>query len=600
MKRIKDIKVVSAYDLSDEKLLVKSLADRLNNKHFLFKRLPRKIIGSVFFLFSASMISRFLPLALNQLIDSLNYGNKTPEEKILRSIIIYCSFNILYALCKSGFEVTNGILAEEISVACYSMYIDKLNRLSFLQRSERDISLDHFHIQSSANSIEKFIVTCTQTLTNFLEIIVNVNLIKLNKTTNTILVTYILFRLFIAQHQAIKLAELRKKLENDSINAADEIHKIINCHELIHTKGMLDQADKQVCDSLHNRVHSQNNFQKNILLYDSIKNILSFVCLGVIFICTNIEPNLIGFYIYLINFIDRNCENISIFMQTISETRSYIKKPIEILRIKPDIQEPNRSIILPSKRNFDIEFDNVSLNTPQRGIILNDVSFKISAGQTVAFVGASGSGKSMITKLIARLIVPTSGSIYIDNDPIESISLRSLRRSCAYLSQNPNIISATLAENIQYGSEQVSSERINQAVLNSKLGFFVEKLPQGINTRFDSFITSCSGGEKQRISLARELLDFKPIIILDEATSALDPDSEGEVIQKLLQFYQNATIIIVSHNLINIQKVDKIILVSDGRIEATGTHEELLEHSLKYHLLWEQQNCCKFKSSTNT
>lgn len=226
----------------------------------------------------------------------------------------------------------------------------------------------------------------------------------------------------------------------------------------------------------------------------------------------------------------------------------------------------------------DLRFDQVSFryNERQAVPVLQGVSFEVKQGQMVALVGRSGEGKSTIAKLLPRLYDVSGGAICLDGRDIRSIPLRTLRSKIAFVSQDNFLISGSIRDNICFGQTGVSEEALQRAVQLAHVAEFADKLPQGLDSPVGDNGSLLSGGQRQRIAIARAFLKDAPIIVLDEATSALDPDSEVYIKDALERLSEDRTTLIITHRLAAIRNVDKIIVLSRGRLVEQGTHEELM------------------------
>ena len=211
-------------------------------------------------------------------------------------------------------------------------------------------------------------------------------------------------------------------------------------------------------------------------------------------------------------------------------------------------------------------------------LALKGIDLEIKPGETVALVGGSGGGKTTLANLIPRFYSVTDGRILLDDIPIESLKLESLRRQIAWVSQQVMLFNDTIANNVAYGSRRGASEAEVRAALEAAyLTEFVASLPDGINTMIGDNGIRLSGGQRQRLSIARALLKNAPILVLDEATSALDNESERFVQAALDKLMHGQTTLIIAHRLSTIEKADRILVLDDGRIVESGTHAELIE-----------------------
>ena len=237
-----------------------------------------------------------------------------------------------------------------------------------------------------------------------------------------------------------------------------------------------------------------------------------------------------------------------------------------------------------------VRFDGVSLRYEgAKTNALTDFTLDVKPGQTIAFVGDSGAGKSTIINLIPRFWVPSAGEIYFDGVPQSAVTLKSLRKNLALVSQDVVLFDDTIAANIAFGVENATREAIEAAAKAAYLMPFIESLPKGLNTPVGEAGSRLSGGQKQRISIARALLKNAPILLLDEATSALDTQSEKYIQDSLKQLMQGRTTFVVAHRLSTIEGADLIVVIKDGRIVETGRHAELLAKKGQYAHLYSLQ-----------
>jgi ATP-binding cassette, subfamily B, bacterial MsbA len=240
--------------------------------------------------------------------------------------------------------------------------------------------------------------------------------------------------------------------------------------------------------------------------------------------------------------------------------------------------------IILSKANGEIEFDSVIFCYPgSERLALNDISFKIKSGETIALVGASGGGKTTVSSLIPRFYRPDSGAIRIDGIDINTINLTSLRKNIAMVSQDIVLLNDTVEANIAFGSRDVfNREEIINAAKAANAWDFIQQLPNGLDTHIGEDGAKLSGGQRQRIAIARALLKNAPILILDEATSALDTESERLVQGALVNLMEHRTTLVIAHRLSTIEHADRILALDQGRIVEAGTHRELIARNGYY------------------
>ncbi len=256
----------------------------------------------------------------------------------------------------------------------------------------------------------------------------------------------------------------------------------------------------------------------------------------------------------------------------------------EILDTEPQLKDSPNAIRMPEIKGH-IKFEHVTFGYDPYQPIIKDVSFEIEPGQLVGIVGKSGSGKTTLVSLICRFYDVQSGAIYIDGKDIRDISSYDLRRQIGLVLQEPFLFRASIADNIRYGKPDATFKQIMNAAKAANCHEVIMKLPMGYDLYLRERGAGISGGEKQRIGIARALLCDPPILILDEATSSVDTESEKKIQDALSVLCKNRTTIAIAHRLSTLRNADKILVVDNGRIAETGTHQELMEKKGIYYRL---------------
>lgn len=237
-----------------------------------------------------------------------------------------------------------------------------------------------------------------------------------------------------------------------------------------------------------------------------------------------------------------------------------------------------------------IEFDNVFFSYDGRRKILNGISFTVPAGKTVAIVGATGAGKSTLSRLLYRFFDVTGGSIRIDGQDIRDVTQSSLRASIGIVPQDTVLFNETIRYNIGYGRPDATQEDIEMAARSARIDDFILSLPDGYDSRVGERGLKLSGGEKQRVSIARAILKRPGIMIFDEATSALDTATEREIQTSLREISINHTTMIIAHRLSTVVEADEILVLENGQITERGSHTDLLEGNGPYASMWKSQS----------
>ncbi|WP_166702724.1 ABC transporter ATP-binding protein [Bacillus albus] len=295
----------------------------------------------------------------------------------------------------------------------------------------------------------------------------------------------------------------------------------------------------------------------------------------------------IGF-VLLTNIFFRPIEKINAVIESYPKGIAGFKRYVELLETEPDIVDAKDAIEVKHVHG-DIQYNNITFGYENKEPILNDISLKIHAGETVAFVGPSGAGKTTLCSLLPRFYEQSSGSIQIDGIDTKDMTLSSLRKQIGIVQQDVFLFSGTIRENIAYGNLKASEAEIWQAVKRAQLEDLIYSQPDGLDTVIGERGVKLSGGQKQRLAIARMFLKNPPILILDEATSALDTETELAIQKSLAELAVGRTTLVIAHRLATIKNADRIVVVNKDGIAEQGSHDELIEQGGGYSRLYEAQ-----------
>jgi ATP-binding cassette, subfamily B, multidrug efflux pump len=263
-------------------------------------------------------------------------------------------------------------------------------------------------------------------------------------------------------------------------------------------------------------------------------------------------------------------------------------------RVYEIIDTPNDVAEKPGALKLDqvdgrVTFENVTFGYEKEQPVLQDVTFEVEPGETVALIGPTGSGKSTVTNLIPRFYDPVAGRVLVDGHDVRDVELASLRRQMGTVLQDPLLFSATIAENIAYGRPEASEEEIVAAAQAARAHDFIESFPDGYQTRVGERGVTLSGGQKQRIAIARALLPNPRILILDDSTSSVDTETEHLIQQALAVLMEGRTTFVIAQRLLTLKKADVILVLDHGRIVERGNHQELLQSGGLYRRIYDLQ-----------
>jgi ATP-binding cassette subfamily B protein len=293
-------------------------------------------------------------------------------------------------------------------------------------------------------------------------------------------------------------------------------------------------------------------------------------------------------FLLLINVFFRPIDKITSVIETYPKGIAGFKRFLSLIDTEPDLADRPNAVAVDHLKG-DLAYRNVAFGYSDQAMIFSDLNLAITAGETVAFVGASGTGKTTICSLLPRFYDVTAGSITIDGTDIRDMTQASLRSQIGIVQQDVFLFGSTIRENIAYGKLGATDEDIMKALERASLDQFVRSLPAGLDTPTGERGVKLSGGQKQRLAIARIFLKNPPILILDEATSALDTATEYAIQQALLELAKGRTTLVVAHRLSTIRNADRIIVMGDSGIVEQGSHDELLARRGAYARLHNAQ-----------
>lgn len=324
-----------------------------------------------------------------------------------------------------------------------------------------------------------------------------------------------------------------------------------------------------------------------MILLIGISNIIVLYVGGELYMNNKISLGVIAEFIMYVNMLTWPVAIVGWVSSTIQQAEASQKRINEFLKQQPEIINLSEEELLIDGK---IEFKNVSLTYDDTNITaLQNISFIINPGETVAILGKTGSGKSTILNLIARLYDPSTGVIYIDNKELPKININNFRNQIGVVPQDPFLFSDTIKNNIKFGKNNASDEEIIDAAKNAAIHTNIMEFSQQYNTILGERGVTLSGGQKQRTAIARAIIKNPTIYLLDDCLSAVDTETEVEIIQNLHKVSSNKTTFIVSHRVSAAQHADKIIFLEDGKIVEEGTHQTLVKANGPYQKLYEQQ-----------
>ncbi len=550
------------------------------------------IVSSVIYVIK-SLAVWIIPLATAEVINII----ASNDENLLQKMVLYAAVIVVMLLSNYPLHIM------------YSKHIDKRLRLlgaglrTSLIRKLQNLSITyHNEIESGKiqakfmRDIESVETLCSQAIKAVIPCIIGIIVSVVIATRKNFIITLffalvvpvdILFVQFF--RKSMRASNRNFRIENENITA--KMSDMLDMIPVTKAHGLEDEEIailEQRIDMLRQKgLRVDNVNAKFASISWIVSNIMSCGCLffsAYLAIRGEIEVGDIVLYQTYFNSISNNITSIINIYPMLTKGTDAINSLSEIL-LSNDVENNSEKIGLRYVHGT-VEFNNVNYRYPNaKERIIKDLSFTVEPGECVAFVGASGSGKSTIMNMIIGFLQPTEGEVKIDGKPLELLNLSRYRNHISVVPQNCILFTGSIKENITYGLTNISEERIAEVVRLANIDEFVKDLPQGLDTPVGENGAKLSGGQKQRISIARALIRDPKILILDEATSALDNISEYYVQKAIDHLTEGRTTFIVAHRLSTIRNADRIIVMENGRCAESGTYDELMEKKGKFYEL---------------
>ena len=571
------------------------------NKYFL-KYKYRLLIGIII-----TVASKILTLKIPQIIkDSFNVvydykkGLITDTEDVKHQLLINILLIIgvtliagfLTFLMRQTIIVTSRLIEFDLKNEIYQQYqhlsinFYKKNRTGdLMNRISEDVSKVRMYfgpaVMYSMNMLFLFIVGFYQMIETNLELtlytlipfpVLSISIFILSKTINE--------KSTIVQRYLSKLTTFNQEFFS-GIN-------VVKSYGI--EKSIIKNFDELADDSKTKNIDLykiQAIFFPLMVLLIGASNLLVIYIGGKQYIAGEIQIGVIAEFILYVNILTWPVAIVGWVTSMIQQAEASQERINQFLKQVPEIDNANLSA---TKIDGTIEFNNVSLTYDDTNITaLNDINLKINNGETVAVLGKTGSGKSTLINLIARLYDTTSGSINIDNSPIKELNLTHLRDQIGFVPQDPFLFSDTIENNIKFGKETATNQEIIEAAKNAVIHENIIGFKDKYQTILGERGVTLSGGQKQRVSIARAIIKNPKILIFDDCLSAVDTETEEKILSNLNNVSKNKTTFIVSHRVSSAKNADKIIILDKGKITQQGTHNQLITKNGYYKELYEQQ-----------
>jgi len=557
-----------------------------------------RVIIAMLCLVGAIAVSLGMPWALKELVDAL-------ETDVSKALVIPLGFVLLYGGMRFGTvflgELRDAVFSRvtesamrKVGLEVFS-HLHKLELDFHLSRQTGGISRDIDRGTNGINFMMRFMVFNILPTLVQLAIIMVILLVAFNVWFSLItlacVVAYIAFSVITTEWRTRFVKEANRLDSQSSTRAIDSL------------------LNYETVKYFNNEAFETNQYNRNLQAWEQarVNNRLSLALLnsGQAFIIgigltalmylaaagvvdgTMTLGDLVMVNAYLLQlFIPLGA--LGFIYREIRRAMSDVENMFDLLKRQPKVQDTTEAQPL-QVQQAGVEFDQVDFAYQEERQILQNLSFKVQPGHKVAIVGPSGSGKSTIGRLLFRFYDLQSGCIRIDGQPIDQVQQLSLRQHIGVVPQDTVLFNDSIWNNVAYGRPEANDEEIWRAIEMASLRAFVGSLPDGVETQVGERGLKVSGGEKQRIAIARVLLKNPPILLFDEATSALDSEAERSILAALSEIAKDKTTIVIAHRLSTIVDADQIVVLDKGQIVEQGSHAELLAVQGKYAKLWQMQ-----------
>ncbi|MCH5350102.1 MAG: ABC transporter ATP-binding protein [Oscillospiraceae bacterium] len=595
-KHVFEEKLTKGEDI-DEDILLESFK---RNEHNSLKILLGLYKGQYFRLFMAVLLFAIkhtpvwvLPITTANIINAATGHDENALRTIVTNTVIMAVLILQNVITNYFHTYFYAKAIRNVECGLRSSMVRKLQQLSITYHNEMQSGRLQSKIMRDVEQIENL---SAQIFISVLSIIMNI-IVAFTVVVSSSLTVFLFFLATIPVAVIIRIVfrdkinsrnkTFRKEMEETSVRVMEmvELIPVTRAHALEENE--TDKMDRQL------RNVAEEGFKLDVIqsLFGSVSwasfQLFQVLCLaftGYLAFKGTIKPGDVVMYQTYFSTIVNQVSGIITLIPIIAKGLESVDSVGDILLCADIEQTGNKRKV--KNIGGNIEFKNVNFRFKDADKpVINDLSLKINKGETVAFVGVSGAGKSTLLNLVIGFLKPQSGQIFIDDNDLDEIDLRSYRKHIAVVPQTPILFTGTLRDNITYGSEDIDEDFLKKVIAASNLEELVASLPEGLDTMITEHGANLSGGQRQRVSIARAFIREPKLLILDEATSALDTISEKKIQESVGRLVKDRTTIIVAHRLSTIRNADKIAVIGDGDVIEYGTYDELMEKQGEFYKL---------------
>lgn len=556
------------------------------------------VMSSFVLLIVAKMLAAYVPVIFQRTIDSLN-GTTQVAVSVFSLIVMY---GVAQVLSRGLNDVREVLFARVLYRSIRMLALDVFNHLHNLSlrfHLDRKTGAVTRYIEQGVKALERLIQFSTYgLLPTIVEILFVWSVILILFPIHFFVIIFCTISAYVYCTYVITNYRTRVLREHNDVEAYSThraVDGLLN-YETVKYFGNEENESNLYDNTLVDFEKTSVRLRESLAMLNIVQGIIASLgvatCLYYAAVGVMDKSLSLGQYVMIHTYLMQMyipLGNLGFMYREIKEAMLRLSTMLEVLAAEPDIKDSDDPKQIEKNSVIEIEFKKVSFSYNPERQILQDVSFKVQEGETIALVGESGAGKSTITRLLFRFYDVTGGGVYINNVNIQELAQKDVRQIMAVVPQDTVLFNDTLGYNLRYGNINATEEQLHAAIKGARLTSFIKKLPEGLNTVVGERGLKLSGGEKQRVAIARALLKNPKVFIFDEATSSLDSTTEKEIQKNLTEISKGKTTLIIAHRLSTIVHADQILVLDKGCVVESGTHTQLLKKNMLYAKMWKQQ-----------
>ena len=551
------------------------------------------------FLSGASLLLQpyLIGTVIDQVVDAINVGQSIPKNQIIQSTSLILITGLIRGAAVYGQSYLSEYLAQKLAYKIRNSFYDHVQHMDF-----------KFHDEFHTGNLMSRAITDVEAMRMFviggmvrgpyfimLFVVVSIILIYNDLMLGIIAMSFMPIMGMMSSYTRLKLSSIWKIVQEQLAQLSVILQEnltgmkvVKSFHSQSHEVKKFNLKSFHISTSMIHatKIQTRNSSALEFLYVLSTGLVVSIGCYKII--QGDLTAGQLAQFVFYLGVLATPIRWIGMLVNNIARTVSAGTRLFDVLDKKSEVIEAKSPIIL-NKPKGKIEFENVTFGYIDQTKAIKNISFKIEPGETVAFLGAPGSGKSTIAQLIPRFYEIIEGRILIDGLDIKSLDLQSLRNNIGIVRQSPTLFPVSIAENIAYQDIDAPQHKIEEAAKVAQIHDYIKTLPDSYQTIVNEDGTNLSGGQKQRIMIARTILHNPPILLLDDSTSSVDATTEENIIIAMEKVMKNRTTIIITHRLNTVQNADRLIVFDDGEISEMGTHKKLFKNNGLYKEIYDLQ-----------